>query len=76
LAKVKQYYKAPNDFDFTPNDEFDFNSEKNMKQLEAEAKILKEIAMSYLTVYLAAWFMIYTTRLVSSYNYSDDTLSV
>lgn len=45
---VKQYYLPPNDFEFTPTNEFDFNSAKNIKLIESEAKKLKGVAMSYL----------------------------
>lgn len=48
MAKVKQYYQAPNNFEFTPTHEFDFNSAKNLQLLETEANKLKEIAVSYL----------------------------
>jgi len=48
MARVKQFYLPPNDFTFTPNNEFDHNSEKNLRQLKSEANDLKKLAMSYL----------------------------
>lgn len=48
LARVKQFYLPPNDFKFTPTNEFDYNSEKNLRQLKSEANDLKKLAMSYL----------------------------
>jgi hypothetical protein len=48
MAKVNQYYQAPNNFEFTPTHEFDYNSEKNLSQLKSEANDLKKHVMSYL----------------------------
>jgi hypothetical protein len=54
MKRVNQHYRQPDDFEFrqsttNPSDyEFNFDSEKNMRQLETEAKTLKGIAMSYL----------------------------
>lgn len=48
MAEVKRWFPPPNDFEFTPTNEFDHNSEKNQKQLKSEAKNLKNLAMSYL----------------------------
>jgi hypothetical protein len=48
MAQVKKLYRPPNDFKFTTTNEFDYNSQKNQRQLELEAKTLKQEAMSYL----------------------------
>jgi hypothetical protein len=45
---VKHYYRPPDDFDFKSTNEFDFNSEKNVRQLKSEASNLKQFAMQYL----------------------------
>lgn len=48
IAQVNCYYRNRNKFEFTPTNEFNYNSEKNMRQLESEANNLKKRAMSYL----------------------------
>ena len=48
MARVKQLFLPPNDFTFTPTNEFDHNSEKNLRLLKSEANDLKKLAMSYL----------------------------
>jgi hypothetical protein len=52
MKGLKQHYPQPDDFELTqstPNSyEFNFNSEKNLRQLESEAKTLKQHAISYL----------------------------
>jgi hypothetical protein len=45
---VKHHYPPPYDFVFTPNHEFNYNSDKNSQMLWAEASKLKGIAISYL----------------------------
>jgi hypothetical protein len=49
MAQVKQWFPPPNDFEFTPTNEYDHNSEKNSKQLKSEAYNLKKLVMSYLS---------------------------
>jgi hypothetical protein len=48
IAQVNCYYRNRNKFEFTPTNEFNYNSEKNMRQLKSEANKLKKHAMSYL----------------------------
>jgi hypothetical protein len=45
---VNQHYSPPDNFEFTPTNEFDYNSEKNLRQLKSEANNLKQYAMGYL----------------------------
>lgn len=48
MTQVKQWYPPPCDFEFTPTNEFDHNSEKNLRQLKSEANDLKKHVMFYL----------------------------
>jgi hypothetical protein len=48
IAQVNCYYRNRNKFEFTPTNEFNYNSEKNMAQLKSEANKLKKRAISYL----------------------------
>jgi hypothetical protein len=48
MKQVSGWFSPPNDFEFTATNEFDHNSEKNLRQLKSEANNLKQHAMSYL----------------------------
>jgi hypothetical protein len=52
MAQVKRWYPHPNDFEFTKDNEFDSNSEKNEKQLGTEAFNLKKAVLAYLSTRL------------------------
>ncbi len=45
---VNHYYRNRRKFEFTTTNEFNFNSEKNMRLLKVEANNLKQRAMKYL----------------------------
>jgi hypothetical protein len=48
MAQVNHWFLPPNDFKFTTTKEFDYNSEKNLRQLKSEANDLKKYVISYL----------------------------
>jgi hypothetical protein len=48
MAQVNGYYRGRHSFEFTPTNEFNYNSEMNIKKLKSEANKLKKRAVSYL----------------------------